>query len=121
MPPLGVKSGQATADVGSPSAIIALTEGQLELCRKLSISNKKLVAYVAKSPIFAFKNQSTEYVETMYRTFFHGLDTTAREKLTAKTFLRNHEEKGFRRHDLESVLRIRAKNPTTHPKAMFDA
>jgi len=67
------------------------------------------------------KIQSTEYVETMYRTFFHGLDPRAREELTAKTFLRNHEEKGFRRHDLESVLRIRAKNPTTHPKAMFDA
>jgi len=121
LPPLGVKSGQATADVGSPSAIIALAEGQLELCRKLSISNKKLVADVAKSSILAFKNQNSEYVETMYRTFFHGLDPRAREELTAKTFLRNHEEKGFRRHDLESVLRIRAKNPTTHPKAMFDA
>ena len=83
LPPLGVKSGQATADVGSPSAIVSLTEGQLELCRKLSNSNKNSVEDVAKSLILAFKNQNSEYVFHMSRTFFLGLDTTAREELTA--------------------------------------
>ena len=100
MPPLGVKSGQATADVGSPSAIVSLTEGQLELCRKLSNSNKNSVEDVAKSSILNFKNRNSEYVFLMYRTIFLGLDTTAREELTAKTLLRLHDEKGFNNSSL---------------------